>query len=424
MPGNSDAVWPSGPRPRCTRSIGGAARDERVVGQRGGLGGVAGAGHRVDRARPDGSSRTRAPCPRWSRGRRRGRTARRRTTRRCPTSRASRVARAPRSASLGGAAARQGDRRRRRLDHDVGERAGDVVDDPDLSVHGAHDTDLGAILIPATMDRERPVEVYEAARRGLARRTGRRALLDEARRARGAASPDGRGRRRPRVRRRAAPADLARPAVALDAAFAMAAPGPRGRARRAGRSRPTSRPCRSGAARSAARWAHGPATCTSGRAPARWRWPSCTARSRSVRRRTCQCSPARRAASCADDDFPGRYFAAWAPDALRDVVVGAGFDVDVVARRRRGVDRRRGDRAPARCPTPSGPGMRLLVCGLNPRCTRPTPGSASPVPATASGPRRSPPGSSRATATRAPRSRRRHRHDRPREARDVRAPRS
>ncbi|MEX2100248.1 MAG: mismatch-specific DNA-glycosylase, partial [Acidimicrobiia bacterium] len=66
-----------------------------------------------------------------------------------------------------------------------------------------------------------------------------------------------------------------------------------------------------------------------------------------------------------DDDFPGRFFARWQPDALCDVLVGAGFDVvDTIAddagwihalvRRARTL------------PDFVGPGMRLLVCGLNP----------------------------------------------------------
>jgi double-stranded uracil-DNA glycosylase len=65
-----------------------------------------------------------------------------------------------------------------------------------------------------------------------------------------------------------------------------------------------------------------------------------------------------------DDDFPGRWFAGWAPDSLRDVVVGAGFEV-------RAVDQT-GDWLVVRAtrartlPDTVGPGMRLLVCGLNP----------------------------------------------------------
>jgi TDG/mug DNA glycosylase family protein len=68
-----------------------------------------------------------------------------------------------------------------------------------------------------------------------------------------------------------------------------------------------------------------------------------------------------------DDDFPGRYFAAWSADALTDTLVGAGFDVDSCA-----VDpdddfwiEARVTRAHT-LPDTVGPGMRLLVCGLNP----------------------------------------------------------
>jgi double-stranded uracil-DNA glycosylase len=74
-----------------------------------------------------------------------------------------------------------------------------------------------------------------------------------------------------------------------------------------------------------------------------------------------------RSGRLADDDFPGRYFSAWAPDALTDVLVGAGFDVDSCA-----VDPGDGFWIEARIarartlPDTVGPGMRLLVCGLNP----------------------------------------------------------
>jgi TDG/mug DNA glycosylase family protein len=64
------------------------------------------------------------------------------------------------------------------------------------------------------------------------------------------------------------------------------------------------------------------------------------------------------------DDVGGRFFAAWQPDALTDVLTGAGFDVrhaeahdDVVVASAR--------RARTLADT-VGPGMRLLVCGLNP----------------------------------------------------------
>ena len=70
-----------------------------------------------------------------------------------------------------------------------------------------------------------------------------------------------------------------------------------------------------------------------------------------------------------EDEFPGRFFTLWDPDRLADVVAGAGFTVEDVrveearpgwpplrVRARRG--RTLADRV--------GPGMRLLVCGLNP----------------------------------------------------------
>jgi TDG/mug DNA glycosylase family protein len=69
----------------------------------------------------------------------------------------------------------------------------------------------------------------------------------------------------------------------------------------------------------------------------------------------------------ADDDFPGRYFSAWSADALSDVFIGAGFDVDscaVVPDDDFWIEAR-----VARAhtlPDTVGPGMRLLVCGLNP----------------------------------------------------------
>jgi double-stranded uracil-DNA glycosylase len=66
----------------------------------------------------------------------------------------------------------------------------------------------------------------------------------------------------------------------------------------------------------------------------------------------------------ADDEFPGRFFARWPPERFAEVVAGAGFDVErtEVA----------GDAVWVRAvrartlPDFVGPGMRLLVCGLNP----------------------------------------------------------
>ena len=70
-----------------------------------------------------------------------------------------------------------------------------------------------------------------------------------------------------------------------------------------------------------------------------------------------------------DDDLPGRWFSTWSTDRFGDVVVGAGFDVDELDERtsasgevRLTVRARRG----RTLPDTVGPGMRLLVCGLNP----------------------------------------------------------
>ncbi len=67
-----------------------------------------------------------------------------------------------------------------------------------------------------------------------------------------------------------------------------------------------------------------------------------------------------------DDDVGGRFFAGWEPDRLVDVVTGAGFDVEVgslaVAGDEVGV---RAVRARTLADT-VGPGMRLLICGVNP----------------------------------------------------------
>jgi TDG/mug DNA glycosylase family protein len=67
------------------------------------------------------------------------------------------------------------------------------------------------------------------------------------------------------------------------------------------------------------------------------------------------------------DDFPGRFFAHWAADELAAVVVGAGFVLDSVD-----VTGKEGDwltvraRAGRTLPDFVGPGLRVLVCGLNP----------------------------------------------------------
>jgi len=69
-----------------------------------------------------------------------------------------------------------------------------------------------------------------------------------------------------------------------------------------------------------------------------------------------------------DGDFPGRFFAEWRAPALEDVLVGAGFTVDGITEDRGHkadflVGRARRGRT---LPDTVGPGMHLLVCGLNP----------------------------------------------------------
>jgi len=71
----------------------------------------------------------------------------------------------------------------------------------------------------------------------------------------------------------------------------------------------------------------------------------------------------------ADDDFPGRTFSKWPEPRLHDIVVGAGFTVDEL-QGGGGTARRSGFRVTATrartLPDTVGPGMRLLICGLNP----------------------------------------------------------
>ncbi|HVF73844.1 MAG TPA: uracil-DNA glycosylase family protein [Acidimicrobiales bacterium] len=66
----------------------------------------------------------------------------------------------------------------------------------------------------------------------------------------------------------------------------------------------------------------------------------------------------------ADDDVPGRKFAGWPVDRLVDVVVGAGFSVEATVTGD-GWVRVRATRLRT-LPDTVGPGMRVLICGLNP----------------------------------------------------------
>jgi TDG/mug DNA glycosylase family protein len=66
------------------------------------------------------------------------------------------------------------------------------------------------------------------------------------------------------------------------------------------------------------------------------------------------------------DDVGGRFFAGWVPDRLVDVVTGAGFDVESGSVIVSGDELRlRAVRARSLADT-VGPGMRLLICGVNP----------------------------------------------------------
>ena len=64
------------------------------------------------------------------------------------------------------------------------------------------------------------------------------------------------------------------------------------------------------------------------------------------------------------DDFPGRFFSYWQPEDLAALLTGAGFEVDQVAveGERVWADARRA----RTLPDTVGPGLRVLVCGLNP----------------------------------------------------------
>ena len=67
----------------------------------------------------------------------------------------------------------------------------------------------------------------------------------------------------------------------------------------------------------------------------------------------------------ADDRFPGRHFEWWPADRLHDVVVGAGFDIDAFVDDGEEWLDVEATRARTLADT-VGPGMRLLVVGLNP----------------------------------------------------------
>ena len=74
-----------------------------------------------------------------------------------------------------------------------------------------------------------------------------------------------------------------------------------------------------------------------------------------------------REGSVADDDAsPDASSRSGRPTRLPTCIVGAGFDVDECVARRGRVDPRRSSTRARTLPDFVGPGMRLLVCGLNP----------------------------------------------------------
>ena len=77
----------------------------------------------------------------------------------------------------------------------------------------------------------------------------------------------------------------------------------------------------------------------------------------------------RTTARSTNDDLGGRSFSLWPTEQLSDVVVGAGFALDAVDELEapaRASDLTVSGRRARTLPDTVGPGMRLLVCGLNP----------------------------------------------------------
>ncbi len=408
-------------------SIGGAAATSGVVGERGRVGGVACTGHRVgsrrgphaveehgaghalvgvgvvDRheplvAEPHVDSRPAELAP------------------------GERFVRLPR-----GAATRERDRRRRGFDHDVRERAGHVVDGPYLSVHGGHVTESAEItpLLPgsrAMMRRWSATPCRSTRQRAEEWRDRAPAPVPRP----GALAGGGRARGavggRPRLWTRAAPPVAASPGRRARRRPRHGAARPGGCARRLARAgRPR------GAAVPARRARRRLGTCE---LPPRPHRATAAARSRICTARCTVGAPAHLLlhagtvdGELADDDFPGRWFAAWAPDALIDVLDRRRLRRRVVhGRRRRPFWVEARIRRARTLPDTVGPGMRLLVCGLNPSVLlgrRRASGSLAP------GNRFWPAAIAAGLVTVARDTRaalaRRHRHDRPREAGDAQA---
>ena len=327
----------------------GRVPDELVVRARCRVVDRAGPEHRMDGSRANRCRAARpGPCPRWNRDRSRARTARRRCTRRRPTSRA-RPRGSPRSTP-------------RRSHRPTARPTSALRCITNCAKAAATSSTIWispgmAMPEPATSDilrsvDRRTIDVYEQrAGEWLARRARpipeslaafvAPGAAGQSPRSTSRADPGGTPpvseRRRSRSTRRArcstsfpAPAPDARPCALRPRGVALP---PRCARRAPGRTSATCTSLRCG--------------CRSARRPppSDPRWAG---------RCTCTSHPTV-SAPTSTTSFAGRHFDYWPLERLVDVVTGAGFDVLETRRRRRGVDRRRGDSSARRCPTPSAP---------------------------------------------------------------------
>ena len=98
-------------------------------------------------------------------------------------------------------------------------------------------------------------------------------------------------------------------------------------------------------------------------------WPTSTACCGSALRCSSACSRATSSSRPTPRTRCGRSFSAWPTDRLRDVLIGAGFTIegiDAPATRPSWAPIAASATRARTLPDTVGPGMRLLVCGLNP----------------------------------------------------------
>ena len=292
------------------------------------------------------------PCPRWSRGGRAARSARRRSTRRPPTTRPARRATrgsTPRPSRRPRARSRQWSSSATSCANASG------TSSTTCTVPGS----VTSAILPARGPRQPSTSTRRARRTGWCTGDGRcptrsRSSRRGCRRARRgsisaavrAGTPPSWGRR---SSRRTPPGRCSTWSASTRPVPAV--------------SSPTSKRCRSHRARWAAS-GRTSATCTSRPKRCRSRSPTRTGRCRSAARCT---SRSRRTASRRTSTicFPGRHFEWWPAGRLHDVVVGAGFEIDSFVDDGEEWLDVEATRARTLADT-VGPGMRLLVVGLNP----------------------------------------------------------